>query len=441
MTTTKKSFIQIGIKFITNDIWSINIKKVSSSQSFFIKLLRVIILAFRGFKEDRCIEKASALTYYTLISVVPIVAMALGFAKGFGFDTYLQEYLIEKLKDKKEILDQILEFSNSLLANTQNGIVAGIGIVVLLWSVIKVLGSIESSFNEIWSVNKQRGFVRKISDYITIILLAPLFIIISSSATSLIGDYITTLSESTPWIKSFYGLITILFNLLPYSLIWLVFAFLYIVMPNTKVTFSSAILGGVIAGIVFQTVQYFYIKFQVGVTSYNAIYGSFAAIPLFLIWMQTSWIIVLLGAEIAYATQNVKNFEFEFISKQLSHTIKLKLSLWILHYIIQRFENGEYPLTSQELSDKLDLPHRITKSILITLLEAQLVLEIKTADEKSFAYSPAISTDTLTIQYCINKINTAGIDAIEISDTDSYEKLSKIVSNYTYHNKTQLKDI
>ncbi|HON53821.1 MAG TPA: YihY/virulence factor BrkB family protein, partial [Bacteroidales bacterium] len=382
MTQTKKKsgIIAKLLTFITNDIWSINIKKLSSGQSFLIRLVRVIILAVRGFNEDRCIEKASALTYYTLFSLVPIAAMAFGIAKGFGFDAYLEEYLTQKFHDKQELLKQILEFSNSMLANARGGVIAGIGIVVLLWSVIKVLGNIESSFNEIWAVNKQRTFVRKISDYLTIMLLAPIFIIISSSATSQISLYITSLQKTVPWVSEVYGLISIALNLLPYSLIWLAFAFLYIVMPNTKVSFKSAFLGGVIAGIVFQVIQYFYIKFQVGVTSYNAIYGSFAAIPLFLFWMQLSWIIVLMGAEIAYATQNVKNFEFEVETKQLSHSLKMKLSLWVMHRIVLDFEQGLPPQTSEQLSNSLDIPHRITKMILNILLDAHLIHETKTGD-------------------------------------------------------------
>lgn len=441
MTAHKQGTFAKLLKFITKDIWSINIKKLSARKSFVIRLVRVIILAIRGFNEDRCNEKASALTYYTLLSLVPIAAMALGFAKGFGFDKYLTEYLTEQFHDKKELLDQILEYSNATLKNTQSGVVAGIGIVVLLWSVIKVLGNIESSFNEIWSVNKERTIVRKVSDYLTIMLLAPVFIIISSSATAQISIYIQKMADSIPWVNSFSGIISLGLNLLPYSLIWLAFAFLYIVLPNTKVSFKSAFLGGVIAGIIFQLVQFIYFKFQIGVSSYNAIYGSFAAVPLFLIWMQTSWTIVLLGAEIAYATQNVTNYEYELETKLLSHELKLKLSLWILHDIIRLFEEGNTPLTSVQLSEKLGIPHRITKLILNTLLQAQLINETKTTDEKSFAYSPARSTDVLSVDYCVKQINTIGITELEIHDSKEFQAISKIISEDTFMNSQLLKQI
>lgn len=436
-----KGYITAILTFITKDIWSINIKKASSGQSFLIRLIRVIILAVRGFNEDRCIEKASALTYYTLFSLVPIAAMAFGIAKGFGFDVYLEEYLTQKFHDKEELLTQILEFSNSMLANASGGIIAGIGVVVLLWSVIKVLGNIESSFNEIWAVNKQRTFVRKISDYLTIMLLAPIFIIISSSATSQVSVYVQSLQESIPWVSQVYGLISIALNLLPYSLIWLAFAFLYIVMPNTKVSFKSAFLGGIIAGIVFQVIQYFYIKFQVGVTSYNAIYGSFAAIPLFLFWMQLSWIIVLMGAEIAYATQNVKNFEFEVETKQLSHSLKMKLSLWVMHRIIFHFEQGLPPQTSDQLSNSLDIPHRITKMILNILLDAHLIHETKTIDEKSFGYSPALSTDTLSVGYCVETIHNAGINSLDIGNIEEFQNITKVFDSWNVKEDVLLKRV
>lgn len=427
MTKENKGYIAKAIKFITVDVWSINLKKISSRNSKLIQLLRIIILAVKGFIQKRCLEKASALTYYTVLAIVPIAAMAFGLAKGFGFDKDIEQYLIDLCGDKQDLVDMIINFSESMLARTAGGLIAGVGIVVLLWSVIKVMGNIEGAFNEIWSVNKQRSLTRKLSDYLTIMLLAPFCLIISYSGTSYITTLIENWATSIDWVNHFHGLISFGLNLIPYSLLWIAFAILYLVMPNTKVQFKAALISGIIAGIAFQITQYFYVKFQIGVSNYNAIYGSFAVIPLFLVWMQLSWTIILIGAGISYSIQNVKNFEYELEVNQLSYSLKTKLALLILRSIAERFKKGLPPQTSHDISEDTELPHRITKLILVSMVDAELVREVKTDDEQQFAYTPAFDIDDMTISNCINKLQTSGVTELEFKDDEIFHKISDLV--------------
>ncbi len=430
MKTQKQGRIAKIIHFITIDVWSINLAKDTVRHSKLIRLLQIMILSGKEFIQKRYLDKASALTYYTILSIVPIAAMAFGIGKGFGFDKNMEQYLISFFADKQDIVDMIIEFSESMLAKTQGGLIAGIGIVVLLWTVIKVMGNIESAFNEIWSVNKQRSLTRKLSDYLTIMLLAPVCLIVSYSVTSYISDWISTMAQQIEWVSKFNGLISFGMKLLPYSLLWFAFAMLYLVMPNTKVNFKAAVISGIITGIAFQVIQYFYFEFQVGVSNYNAIYGSFAAIPLFLVWLQMSWTIILLGAGIAYSIQNVKNFEYEFEVSKLSPQLKTKLALLILHSITQRFTNAEPPQSSLEISEDTEIPHRITKLVLSALVDAELVHEVKTSDEQSFAYAPAFDLEKMDIQSCINKLHTAGINQLEFKTSESFNTIAKIIDNY-----------
>lgn len=438
MAKQEKTLIAKVLHFITVDVWSINKKKISDRKFKFIRLLQIIILSGKGFMQKRCVEKASALTYYTVLSLVPLVAMAFGIGKGFGFDKYMEDYLISFFADKQDIVDMILDFSESMLARTQGGLIAGIGIVVLLWSVIKVMGDIESAFNEIWSVDKQRTITRKVSDYLTIVLLAPICLIISYSITSYITDWVEQMALTIDWVKRFNGLVSFGLNLLPYSLLWFTFALLYIVIPNTKVQFKAAFISGIVTGIAFQIVQYFYFKFQIGVSNYNAIYGSFAAIPLFLVWLQMSWIIILVGAGMAYSIQNVKNFEYEYEVNQLSTSLKTKLALLILYSITDHFKKELPPQTSLEISESIDLPHRITKMILITMVNAGLIHEVKTDDEKTFAYAPAFRIDNMNIENCIKRILDAGINEIEFKDDETFHKISQIVDNFKIPENTEI---
>jgi membrane protein len=441
MAKQEKGLIAKILHFVTVEVWSINKKKISDKKFKWIRLLQIVILSGKGFLQKRCVEKASALTYYTVLSLVPLAAMAYGIAKGFGFDQYLEDYLISLFSDKQDIVDMILEFSESMLARTQGGLIAGVGIVVLLWSVIKVMSNIESAFNEIWSVDKQRTITRKLSDYITIVLLAPFCLIISYSVTSYITDWIAETALSVEWVNRFNGLISFGLNLLPYSLLWFAFALLYIVMPNTKVQFKAAFISGIITGIAFQIVQYFYFKFQIGVSNYNAIYGSFAAIPLFLVWLQMSWTIILVGAGMAYSIQNVKNFEYELEVTQLSTGLKTKLALLILHSITEQFKKELPPQTSLEISESIDLPHRITKMILTTMTNAGLIHEEKTNDEKTFAYAPAFRIDNMNIEYCIRRIQNAGINEIEFKDDETFHKISAIVDGFKIPENIEINNI
>ncbi|MGD2099773.1 MAG: YihY/virulence factor BrkB family protein, partial [Desulfobacterales bacterium] len=293
------------IDFIRVDIWRIRLADLPFGKSFLIKQLRIIILAIRGFDEDKCFVRASSLTFYTLLSVVPVVAMFFGVAKGFGFEKILEKRLYANFRGQEEIIEKVITFSSSLLQETKGGIIAGIGLAVLFWSALKVLNHIERSFNDIWEIKTGRSWGRKFSDYLAIMLISPLFIIMSGSATVFITTQVEQITQRIALLGMFSPFISFMLNFLPYILVWMLFTFLYVLMPNTKVQFKAGLVGGVVAGTLYQIAQWAYISFQIAAAKYNAIYGSFAALPLFLMWLQISWWIVLFGAELSFANQNV----------------------------------------------------------------------------------------------------------------------------------------
>ena len=264
-------------QFLKSDIWRIQARKLSRRKLSYINPLRILLLAIRRFFEDKCELRASALTFYSLLSIVPVVAMAFGVAKGFGLEKILEAQLLAKLEGQPEIADRLLGFSRSLLENTKGGAIAGVGVAVLFWSVIKVLGNIESALNDIWGIPRARTLGRKLADYLSVMMICPVLLIISSSATVLVTTQITAMVERLAFLGAAAGVIIFLIKLLPYTVIWFLFTFMYVFMPNTKVQLKSAMWGGILAGTIYQLTQFAYIKFQVGVSSYGAIYGSFAA--------------------------------------------------------------------------------------------------------------------------------------------------------------------
>ena len=418
------------VNFIEKDIWKTRSKDYSRSKSFFIRQLRILILTVRGFFEDNCILRASALTFYSLLSIVPIVAMAFGLAKGFGFQKLLEQQLYEKFPGQEEVMIQIVHYANSLLENTKGGVIAAIGVAFLFWSVAKLLVNIERSFNAIWKVNISRTLGRKFSDYLSIIIFSPILFILSSSITVFITTQITLITEKIALLGIFNPFIFFILKLFPYGLVWILFIFTYVVMPNTRVNFSSGFIAGVIAGTIFQVVQWSYIFFQVGVARYNAIYGSFAALPLFLIWLQLSWFIVLFGAEISFSYQHVDTYEFEPDCRNISQIFKKLMSLQIAHFVIKAFSEGEKPPTASKITQALEIPICLAQQILDELVKGGIFSYAETKENNERFYQPARDINGMTIKSIIEALERIGVDNIPVAQTAELEVLSETLQSF-----------
>jgi membrane protein len=392
--------------------------------------LRIVVLAVRGFDEDRCQLRASALTFYSLLSIVPVIAILFGIAKGFGFQKVLEKDLLEKFSAQQAVLIQVMDFAKSLLETTQGGLIAGIGLVILFWTVIKVLGSIERSFNNVWGVKTPRPWSRKFTDYISVLLIAPILFLLSSSIMVFITSQVTFITEKFALLGVFSSLIFFLLELLPYCIVWILFTFIYIFMPNTKVRFASGLVAGIVAGSIYQLVQWGYITFQVGVAKYNAIYGSFAALPLFLVWLQVSWLVVLFGAEISFSHQNVDTYEFEPDCLRVSMSFKKLLSLLIAHMLVKNFSEGKPPLTATMITHALEVPIRLVRQVLFELTESGIVSAVVTEDGENPAYQPGRDSDSLTIQYVIDALEKRGVDSIPTAQTDELKVLSESLQTF-----------
>lgn len=365
-----------------------------------------------------------------MLSVVPVAAMAFGISKMVGIDKQLTKYLNEQFAGQQEVLDYIIQFANSFLDNTKGGLIAGIGAIILIWSVMKVFGNIESSFNAIWQIRQGRNWFRKFSDYISMLIIAPILLVSSSSATVFISTVLKQLAVEHAIVGVLSPLLFLLIKLVPYVLIWLLLTMVYMVMPNTKVNFKSAFVAGIISGTVFVFVQWAYIHFQVGVSKYNAIYGSFAALPLFLIWLQMSWLIVLFGAEISFAVQNVEKYEFEPDTQNLSPFSWRVLTLTVAHLLIKNFANGEKALTAEEISKRLEIPIRAVRDIIYMLVDSEILSEVNTKNEKEKAYQPALDTNILTVSYVLNALDHRGTDKILAIASTEKEHIIKLLNDF-----------
>ena len=410
-------------KYIDRDIWRIPSRKMKGRSAFFLRTFRVFVLSFREFSSDQCSLWASALTFYSLLSIVPVFAMAFGLAKGFGLDKLLREKLIENAQGQQEIMTRIVGFSENFLQTTKGGLIAGVGLVLLFWTVIQVLTNIEQAFNHIWGIKKERTLGRKFTDYLALILIMPVFFIAASSATVFLVSQVETITEKIGILGPMGAVIVNGFQVLPLLVFTGLLTYLYIFLPNGKIHFKSALLGGMISGTVYQMVQWAYVRFQIGASNAGAVYGTFAALPLFLAWLQTSWMIVLYGAELAFAHQNEKSFEFEPDCLNASEAVKKRLTLRIMHVCVTRFSRGEPPLSAEEIAAELEMPIRLAQDILSRLTQANLLSVAQGTDERDRHYQPARDVGEMTLQFVIEKMERAGTADVPVAETPELEKL------------------
>jgi membrane protein len=405
--------------FFKEEIWLHDLTSKSRRRTFLIRQSRIYILAFKGFFEDRAAVRAAALTYFTMLSIVPIFAIAFAVARNFGFEDILHRFINNNMKDQKEVLDWLTGMVDNLLLETKEGVIAGVGGVILFWSVIQVLNNIEASFNDIWQIRKARSPMRKFSDYLAIMILSPF-------AIGLSGSFMVKIQSAATEFELFKPLIVMLIKSVPYLSIWLLFTIVYIVMPNTKVKFRYALIAGIIAGTVALIFQSLYRDLQIGVMKWGTLYGTIAFVPLFLMWLQITWLIVLMGAELSFAYQNIENYEFEENALNLSQNNKRILTLLICYHIIKNFEEGGEPWSTDTLSHELGMPIRLVNELVFDLVESGILAEMAANNPKDRSYLPAIDINRITVEYIYSRMEKMGGDQMVVTESEELGRITKI---------------
>ena len=392
-------------QFLKVDIWRVQREDISPILYLLYEIIKKVMLAVEYFTAKRMMDSAAALTYSTLLAIVPIMAVVFAIARGFGYNKYIESWFRETLSSQPQAAEVIIGFVNSYLVHTKSGIFLGIGLLFMLWTVIMLISNIEKAFNDIWQVSTPRSIFRTITDYMAMFLLAPIIIVVTSGISIMMATFANGIGE-----YMFIGpTLRFVLRLLPYVIMSAVFIALYVFMPNTKVRIKSAIIPGILAGVAMQGLQLVYIHSQIWVTGYNAIYGSFAALPLFMLWVQISWTICLFGAELSYTNQNLEEFAFRAKTEDLSHRYRLLLSGYLMTLICHRFEEGKKPYTALELKLLTNIPIRITHDLLEGLTRINMLTEV-TKDEKGTEsmYQPAESTANLSVGMMIDRMEAEG---------------------------------
>ena len=354
-----------------------------------VRPLKLVIYTLEGLMTHGTMDMGAALTFYALISIVPVLALVFAVVNGFGLVESLVANLYSLLPQMPEVVDYIVDFANRALARTQGGIVATVSLLTLFWAVIRMFESIEINFNKIWEVKSTRNLVRKYCDYITVVIIAPLLWIVATSISSYARQMLGV--DSSVWLQLGSKIVSMV-------VVWAMFALIYLVLPNTKVRLRSALLAGIMAGSCFYAFQAIYIYLLKWMTSYSAIYGSFAALPLFLLWMQNSWSILLIGCELSFAIQNEKCFDEERMLPNVSLDDNRKMMIAITAFVARAFKRGEGAVPMVAIREGLALPTRIASKLVQQLVASEVLNEVRCDEvEYDVAYAPARDINTLRI--------------------------------------------
>jgi len=427
--------------FLLDDIWRVTDDEVSKKRGLLYNAIKIVTLSIKEFTERRIVNKASALTYNTLLAIIPILAILFAIARGFGFANLLEDQFRSGLEGQALTAETVLSFIDSYLSHAKSGIFIGVGLIMLFYTVLLLTYNMERTFNSIWQVKKPRSLYRKMTDYFSMLLLLPLLILLSSG----ISIFMSTFLKNVEGFALLAPIVKFLVRLTPFLLTWGMFTALYIFMPNTKVKFKYAILPGILAGTAFQAFQYLYIGSQIWVSRYNAIYGSFAAIPMFLLWTQISWSICLYGAQLSYVAQNLRNFSFSKEMENISRRYHDFLCVLVMSLICKRFQTDLPPYTAETMSDEHKIPIRLTTTILYELQDLHMIYETPAEDDEEMAYLPSVDINRINVAMLLNRLDTAGSEAFKI-DRERYrapwETLDKARKEYYESTgKVLLKDL
>ena len=391
------------IKYI---LWEQNPADLSLLQRIVLRQVQTAALVIRDFGANQCLLRASALTYYTMLSLVPLLALTFSLLKSFGVQNLLEPLIIEKLDvGGGQVAEALLGHIN----NTQVTQLGAVGLIFLVIAVISLLTNVEKSFNYIWGVKSVRPLLRRFSDYLSVVLAGPVLIIGAISMTSTLAS--NSLVQKLIEMEMIGSLILFLFKIVPFCFMWLAFTGLYVFMSNIKVEWRAAFVGGIVGGTLWQLAQVGYVHFQVGVGRYNAIYGTMAALPIFMVWLYLSWLIVLFGLGVCYAKQNLRTSGRDLRASEVSRNSFEQVALVLLVTLADRFTKGETPLSNEQLAKFLFIPPRLCRGIIGQLLKIGFVSELCSHSGRC-QYQLGRSAEDLSLDEIFKKMGDYGEEAL-----------------------------
>ncbi|MCM1295313.1 MAG: YihY/virulence factor BrkB family protein [Muribaculaceae bacterium] len=399
--------------------------------NFRVNTIKTVNLTVRTFMSTDLQSKACAMTYRTLLAIVPALALLFAIGRGFDLQNLLQKELYGYFPSQSKALDMAFSFVDSCLAQASEGIFVGVGIVFLLWTIISLLINVEDTFNEIWGITNGRSIFRKVTDYLAICIILPILMTCSGGIQIFMSN---TIQKLLPF-DTITPIVSWMLDCMSYVFGWLFFVGVYMLIPNTKVHFKNALLAGVLAGTAFQVLQWLFITGQLYVAKYNAIYGSFSFLPLMLIWMQLSWLITLAGALICCSSQNIFLFSYEKQIDGISSNYRRKVTLAVLTVITHRFKHEMEAVNIDQLCHICIIPPKLVRNITHYLLECGLINKIVPRDEHEIEddlpLQPSMDLSFYTIGNVLNRLASHGMTDFIPEFNENFSELNALCDKIT----------
>lgn len=397
----------------TGGVWN------ETRNNWYINLAKTVNLSVRSILDTNLQQKAAALTFNTMLALVPTLAMIFAIGRGFGFQNLIESEIFNFVPVQREELSNVFTFVDSYLAQSSEGIFVGVGILFLLWTLISLLSNVEDAFNHIWGINKKRNFYRKVTDYIAIFFIIPILIV----CTNGIKLFVLTMSSDTflsPVVEA-------LLDIAPTVLTWLSFTLTFMLIPYTKVKLKYALISGFLCAIVFQLLQWLMVSGQIYVSKYNAIYGSFAFLPLLLIWIYLSWQVCLAGVVLTYSSQNIFRFNFRDNINEISQRYMTDVTIVILTIVAKRFCQQRPPYTKLDITEKYNIPIRLVGAVVDHLVDVKLLSSVIGKDDREVAYQPAFDLEHLTLRSAKERLRNWGKSGFIPSLQIKFEPTMRII--------------
>ena len=402
-----KQRIQKLREFLQYDLWrQPHVTTPDPKKRLGYRVLQTIILVGRSFKDKALNVRANSLSFSLLFAFIPMVAGVFAIARGFGFEELIKERLSSSFLAEANIAPMIIEWVERYLETARDGLFLGIGLIVLIWAVYAFFNMLERSFNTIWNVKQSRSFGRRLTNYMVVLLLVPIMIILTSG----ISIFFNSTAALSPVWQAIEPIRRLLLRLVSFVVASGVFTWIFIAIPNTKVRFLSAVIPGVLMGVLFQVVQMFSVYLVVLFTRMSVVYGAFSAIPLTLIWLHIACWLLLVGAELAFAIQNNEMFAYEKDLEAISRRYKDYVMLYLLSVIVRRFEKAEAPQTAHQMAEQNQLPIRLVQQLLSRLEEVNIIRRVYIEQAEDETFVPAMDTRMITVEMVIDRISTHGTE-------------------------------
>jgi len=386
-----------------SQLWCDDLREVSNARRWIIVPVRLLVVLARQLIKGQLNLRAMSLVYTTLLSIVPLLAVSFSVLKGFGVHNQIEPLLMNFLQPLgpkgKELSDSIIGF----VENVRVGVLGSLGLVFLLYTVVSLIQKVESSFNYVWQVDQLRGFAQRFSSYMSVVLIGPVLVFTALGVTATAMN--NTMVQGLMSVEPFGDLIVLFSKLVPYLLVIAAFIFIYMFMPNTRVKFLPAFVGGVVAGILWQSSGWAFAAFIATSSNYAAIYSSFAILILLLIWLYMSWLILLLGAQVAFYVQYPQYMSRRPVQLRLSNRLRERLALQIMFMVADHYLNQRDPWTSEDLVHYLALPMEPIHHVLKMMVDAGFLSE--TSDSPP-AYLPRRDIETITLSELYEVVRSAG---------------------------------